>query len=126
MSAPSTLGPGLRINGTLTSAEDLVIEAEVAGTIEVPSHALTLGAGSRVSATIFARDLTIAGRFDGKVTATEIVEIRASGHVTGELATPTVVVAEGAFLRARVETRRVAAATRVARYRMERREQPAG
>ncbi len=60
------------------------------------------------------------GTLTGKVTATEIVDVRARRAITGELAAPSVVLAEGARVQARVETKRVDAAVHVARYRMAR------
>lgn len=120
----SRLSRTVRVSGTISSGEDLHIDGVVDGDIEAPSHCVTLGADSRVNGTMFARDVTLAGSMDGKITAVEIVDIRATAHVTGEIVTPGVIVAEGAFVRGRIETKRSDAAVRVARYRMERRDQP--
>ena len=108
------------IAGDVAASEDLVVEGAVSGTIDMPGFALTIASGARVDARILARDVTILGQFSGRITATEIIDIRAGARVSGELAAPSVSLAEGAEIQARIETRRVDAAVHVARYRMAR------
>ena len=106
--------------GDVAASEDLLVEGAVSGTIDMPGFALTIAAGARVDARILARDVTILGHFTGRITATEIIDVRDGARVIGEIAAPRVALAEGADIQARVETRRVDAAVHVARYRMAR------
>jgi cytoskeletal protein CcmA (bactofilin family) len=108
------------VAGDVAASEDLVVEGSVSGTIDMPGFALTIAAGARVDARVLARDVTILGHFSGRITATEIIDVRAGARVTGEIAAPKVALAEGAEIQARVETRKVDAAVHVARYRMAR------
>ena len=108
------------IAGDVAASEDLVVEGTVSGTIDMPGFALTIAAGARVDARILARDVTVPGQFSGRITATEIIDVRDGARVTGEIAAPKVALAEGADIQARVETRKVDAAVHVARYRMAR------
>jgi cytoskeletal protein CcmA (bactofilin family) len=108
------------VSGDVAASEDLLVEGSVNGSIDMPGFALTIAAGARVDARVLARDVTILGSFSGRITATEIVDVREGARVTGELAAPRVALAEGAEIQARVETRRVDAAVHVARYRMAR------
>ena len=110
----------LSIVGDVAASEDLLVEGVVSGTIDMPGFALTIAAGARVDARILARDVTILGHFSGRITATEIIDVREGARVAGEIAAPRVSLAEGAEIQARVETRRVDAAVHVARYRMAR------
>jgi cytoskeletal protein CcmA (bactofilin family) len=110
----------LSVVGDVAASEDLLVEGTVSGTIDMPGCALTIAAGARVDARILARDVTILGHFSGRITATEIIDVREGARVTGEIAAPKVTLAEGAEIQARVETRRVDAAVHVARYRMAR------
>jgi cytoskeletal protein CcmA (bactofilin family) len=110
----------LSIVGDVAASEDLLVEGVITGTIDMPGCALTIAAGARVDARILARDVTILGHFSGRITATEIIDVREGARVTGEIAAPRVALAEGAEIQARVETRRVDAAVHVARYRMAR------
>jgi cytoskeletal protein CcmA (bactofilin family) len=106
--------------GDLAASEDLLVEGAVSGTIDMPGFALTIAAGARVDARVLARDVTILGHFTGRITATEIIDVRDGARVVGEIVAPKVALAEGADIQARVETRRVDAAVHVARYRMAR------
>ena len=106
--------------GDVAASEDLLVEGTVSGTIDMPGFALTIAAGARVDARVLARDVTILGHFSGRITATEIIDVREGARVIGEIAAPKVALAEGAEIQARVETRRVDAAVHVARYRMAR------
>lgn len=109
---------GLTLNGDLNAEEDVVIDGVLTGAIDMPAHALTIGPNARVNARILARDITVHGSLSGKVTAIEIIDIRDKARVSGELAAPSVALAEGARVQGRVETKRVDAAVHVARYRM--------
>jgi cytoskeletal protein CcmA (bactofilin family) len=106
--------------GDVAASEDLLVEGAVSGTIDMPGFALTIAAGARVDARVLARDVTILGEFSGRITATEIIDVREGARVIGEIVAPKVSLAEGAEIQARVETRRVDAAVHVARYRMAR------
>jgi cytoskeletal protein CcmA (bactofilin family) len=110
----------LSVVGDVAASEDLLVEGTVSGTIDMPGCALTIAVGARVDARILARDVTILGHFSGRITATEIIDVREGARVTGEIAAPKVALAEGAEIQARVETKRVDAAVHVARYRMAR------
>jgi cytoskeletal protein CcmA (bactofilin family) len=117
----STHFPGsLLVTGDLNAEEDLVIDGILSGAIDMPAHALTIGPEARVDARVFARDVTVYGTLSGKITATEIVDIREGARISGELAAPAVLLAEGAHVNGRIETKRVDAAVHVARYRMAR------
>jgi cytoskeletal protein CcmA (bactofilin family) len=112
------LPQGVTLTGDLAANEDLVIDGAFTGTIDVPAHAITIGAAARVDARIFARDVTVLGAVTGRVIATEVIEVHAGARVSGELAAPAVVLADGAHVQGRIETKRVDAAAHVARYRM--------
>ena len=124
MSASSPIATAMprtpSVVGDVAASEDLLVEGAVSGTIDMPGFALTIAAGARVDARILARDVTILGHFSGRITATEIIDVREGARVTGEIAAPKVALAEGAEIQARVETKRVDAAVHVARYRMAR------
>ena len=110
----------LSVTGDVAASEDLHVEGAVTGTIDMPGFALTIAAGARVDARVLARDVTILGSFSGRITATEIIDVRGGAKVSGEIAAPRIALAEGADIQARVETKSVDAAVHVARYRMAR------
>ncbi len=68
------LGSTVVITGDVTASEDLTLDGQVTGTIELTEHVLTIGATGRVTARICARIVTIRGSVTGSVTAREKVD----------------------------------------------------
>jgi cytoskeletal protein CcmA (bactofilin family) len=91
------------IKGELSASEDLTLDGQMEGRVTLPDHTLTIGPGASIKASISAKAVVIMGAVTGNVTAGEKVEIRATGSVTGDLAAPRLVVAEGGHLRGAVE-----------------------
>jgi cytoskeletal protein CcmA (bactofilin family) len=97
------IGTALRVEGKITSAEDLTIDGSVEGSIELGNHSLTIGAGAAVKADLTAKTVTISGSVTGNVRATEKVDLRPTGSVEGDISTPKFVMAEGATARGKIE-----------------------
>jgi cytoskeletal protein CcmA (bactofilin family) len=114
---PSRLPSGIAVIGDLSSERDLYIEGTFEGQITLPEQHLMIGPSARVRARIVARAVTIAGRLDGNVTATQRVRIHQSAHVQGHIQTPSVELTEGAHFNGTVDPNRSEAAMLVARYR---------
>jgi cytoskeletal protein CcmA (bactofilin family) len=115
---PSIFGPTLTVTGSVSAEEDLEIHGTVHGHLTAPACCIRLESGAHVE--VLARDITLLGEAKGKFTATEIVDIRKGANVQGQIAAPRLVLDEGAIVNARVETRGVDAAVRVAQYRKQR------
>ena len=96
------LGKSLVIKGELSASEDLTLYGYMEGTITLPDHTLSVGPHANIRASISAKAVVIMGTVTGNVTAKERIEIRATGSVTGDLATPGLVVAEGGRLNGKV------------------------
>ncbi len=116
-SGASSLSGTLRIVGTVTAEEDLEIAARIDGAVAAPGHCIVVQAGAHVDADLLGRDITVHGQVRGKLTGTEIVDVRSGGAVHGTIAAPRVVLEEGGVVQGRVDTRPVDAALRVAAYR---------
>lgn len=114
---PSRLPAGLTVVGEIASDGDLAIDGTFDGQITLPEHNLTIGASAQVKGKILARAVTIAGRLEGAVMATERVRIETQASVYAHLQTPSVVLAEGAQFSGSVDPNRTEAAMLVARYR---------
>lgn len=115
--ATTRLSTTLRITGTVLADEDLDIAATIVGAVSAPGHCVTIVEAARLQADVLARDITVHGAVSGKLTATEIVDVRATADVRGTVAAPRVALELGGILQGRVETRPVDAAVRVAAYR---------
>lgn len=115
--AASQLDATLRIIGTVSADEDLEISASIRGAVSAPGHCVVVQESARLQADILARDLTVLGAVTGRLTATEIVDVRPGAEVRGSIASPRVVLEVGGLVQGRIDTRPVDAAVRVAQYR---------
>jgi cytoskeletal protein CcmA (bactofilin family) len=98
------IGQGVVVEGRITSAQDLRIDGKVEGTIEVGNHGLIVGAGAAIKADLVAKSILISGSVIGNVTAAERVDLQATGSVEGDIRSPRLVMADGAFVRGTVDT----------------------
>ena len=96
------VGKSVVFKGELVSSEDMAIDGQVEGTIDVRGHTLTIGPDAHIRATIHAATVTILGIVTGKITADHKVDIRPSGSVEGDIICPRLAMADGAILRGRV------------------------
>ena len=90
-------GATVVITGDVTAFEDLTIDGQVTGTIELADYALTIGEKARVTARISARTVTIRGSVTGSVAARETVDIRDTGSLDGDVIAPRIVLADGGY-----------------------------
>ena len=103
------IGKSVVIKGELSGSEDLTIEGQVEGKIELRQNVLTIGPNGRIKAQIFAKSVVVLGEVTGNVTATEKVDIRDNGSVDGDIAAPRVAIAEGAHFRGSIDMQRTGA-----------------
>lgn len=97
------IGKSISIKGDLSGDEDLVIEGDVEGRVELPNNQVTIGADGRVRADVHAQAVVVVGRVTGNVTGLERVEVQDSGVVDGDLKAPRLAVQEGAQLNGTVQ-----------------------
>ena len=100
------IGKSVVIKGELSGSEDLTIEGQVDGKIELRQNVLTIGANGKIKAQVFAKAVIIFGEVTGNVTATEKVDIRDNGSVDGDITSPRVAIAEGAHFRGSIDMQR--------------------
>jgi cytoskeletal protein CcmA (bactofilin family) len=102
------IGKSVVIKGDLQGSEDLTIEGQVEGKIELKDNVLTIGPNGRIKAQVFAKTVVVLGTINGNVTASEKVEIRDSATVEGNVLSPKVAIAEGAQFHGSVDMQRSA------------------
>lgn len=100
------IGKAVRVEGKVISAEDLTIDGDVEGSIELGNHCLTIGVDAAVKADLLARTITISGAVTGNVRASDKVDLRATGSVNGDISAPQFVMADGATVVGKVEAGR--------------------
>ena len=108
------IGKSVVIKGELSGSEDLTIEGQVDGKIELRQNVLTIGPNGKIKAQVFAKSVVILGEVTGNVTASEKVDIRDNGSVDGDIAAPRVAIAEGAHFRGSIDMQRAGASTKPA------------
>ena len=96
------IGKSVVIKGELNGSEDLTIEGQVDGTIQLGERVLTIGPNSRIKAEVFAKSVIVLGEVTGNVTAGDKVDIRDNGSVDGDIVSPRMAIAEGAHFRGSV------------------------
>ena len=97
------IGKSVIIKGELSGSEDLTIEGQVEGKIELRQNVLTIGANGKIKAQVFAKAIIVQGEVHGNITASERVDIRDNGSVDGDLSAPRVAIADGAHFRGSID-----------------------
>jgi cytoskeletal protein CcmA (bactofilin family) len=111
----ATVGNSVSIKGEIKAAEDVTVDGQVEGRIDLPEHTLTIGPNATVLADINVKAVIVFGSLIGNVTARENADIRKTASVEGSLTCGRLSVQEGATIVAKIETKnRPAAADRKA------------
>jgi cytoskeletal protein CcmA (bactofilin family) len=106
--ANAVLGKSVTIKGQIVGREDLIIDGEVEGDIDMSNHRLTIGPAASVRAGIKARELVVFGAVNGKVETTEKTDIRTQGSIVGDVKTARIAIQDGAYLKGAVDITGVA------------------
>ena len=105
----ATIGKSVLVKGQLSGSEDLYIDGEVEGTVELREHNLTVGPNGRVNADLNAKDIVVLGRVKGNVNATDRLEIRKTGSLVGDIVTARVVIEDGAYFKGSIDIQKATA-----------------
>ena len=99
----AVIGRSIQINGDLRGGEDLRIEGDVSGTVELKNSALTIGKEGRVKADVYARSIAVDGEIRGDLYAVERVSVHVNARVQGNIIAPKVSIEEGAHFKGSIE-----------------------
>jgi cytoskeletal protein CcmA (bactofilin family) len=97
------IGKSVVIKGELSGSEDLTIEGQVEGKIELRQNVLTIGPNAKIKAQVLAKIVVVEGQVQGNISAGERVEIKDKGTVEGDLSAPRVSIADGAHFRGSID-----------------------
>ena len=101
--ARTKIGKTLKIKGEMTGSEDVHVEGEVEGKVDLGESALVIGESGKVRAQVNARSILVLGHLEGKVQAIERTEIRKTGSLEGDLVTSRIVTEDGAEFRGSID-----------------------
>jgi len=104
--AGKAIGKNVSVKGHIQSREDLVIEGQVEGTIEMVDHQLTVAASGSLRANVTARDVDVRGKLEGQVEATDKVYIRKGATFVGDIRSAGIVIEDGGFIKGNVDLSR--------------------
>jgi cytoskeletal protein CcmA (bactofilin family) len=101
--APVVIGRGMIIKGSLHSENDVFLDGEIEGDLNVENCSLLIGPHGKVVANVKAREVDIHGIMTGNVESTERTSIRSSGQLMGDVRTGGIVIESGAQFKGKVE-----------------------
>lgn len=102
------IGKSVLVKGELSGSEDLYLDGEVEGSIQLRDHALVVGPHGRVRANVNARDVVVHGKVDGNIRGTERVELKKSAVLVGDISTQKIIIEEGAFFKGAIDIQKEA------------------
>ena len=105
-SEQATIGKSLFVKGEVTGSESLYIDGRVEGTISLPGNRVTVGRNGQVAANITAREIVVLGKVRGNVVATDRVDIRAEGSLSGDVSAARISIEDGAFFKGGIDIRK--------------------
>jgi cytoskeletal protein CcmA (bactofilin family) len=101
--APMLIGKGMVVKGRIHSEQDVFLNGEMEGDLNISNYRLIIGPDGKVVANARAREVDISGTLTGNVVSAEKTCIRATGRVTGDVKTRGIVIEEGALFKGTIE-----------------------
>ena len=102
----SRLGKSLAFQGELKGTEDLTLDGQFQGKIELGDHSVVIGPHGEVRADIRAREIVIEGSVHGNLRARDRLQIRKTGSVVGDLVAARIVIEDGAYFKGSIDIER--------------------
>jgi len=102
----ATIGKSLIVKGELSGSESLYIDGKVEGAINLPGNRVTVGRNGQVAANILAREIVVLGKVRGNCQASDRVDIRSEGSLTGDVIAARISIEDGAFFKGGIDIRK--------------------
>jgi cytoskeletal protein CcmA (bactofilin family) len=102
----ATIGKSLVIKGEVTGSESLYIDGRVEGSISLAGNRVTIGRNGVVAANINAREIVVLGKVRGNITASDRVDIRSDGSLTGDVVAARISIEDGAYFKGGIDIRK--------------------
>ena len=105
----ATIGKSLIVKGEVSGSESLYIDGKVEGAINLPGNRVTIGRNGQVAANILAREIVVLGKVLGNCQASDRVDIRSEGSLTGDVIAARISIEDGAFFMGGIDIRKAGA-----------------
>jgi cytoskeletal protein CcmA (bactofilin family) len=102
----ATIGKSLVVKGEVSGSESLYIDGKVEGAINLPGNRVTIGRNGQVAANIAAREIVVLGKVRGNCQASDRVDIRSEGSLTGDVIAARISIEDGAFFKGGIDIRK--------------------
>ena len=89
------IGESSKITGYVESAGTILIEGTIIGNLH--GNKVILGEKSYVKGDISANNISIAGKIEGQLKGKESIEVKATGHISGDMVTRHLSMMKGAI-----------------------------
>jgi cytoskeletal protein CcmA (bactofilin family) len=99
----SSIGRTVVIKGEIRATEDLYVDGQVEGRLDLGEHRLTIGPNGQVRASIRAREVDVQGSVNGNVEASDRIIIRKDAKLVGDLKMSGVVIEDGAYFKGSID-----------------------
>ena len=99
----AVIGPKIRFKGELVGEEDLLIQGQIDGTVDLKDNNLTIGKQGNIKANLLAKTVTVEGTVEGDIFGQERIAIMSSSNVKGNLVAASVVLEDGARFRGSID-----------------------
>jgi cytoskeletal protein CcmA (bactofilin family) len=97
------IGKSVVVKGQVFGREDIYVDGELEGSLELLEHRLTIGPHGKVHAGIKAREVVIVGTVHGNIEATEKIDIRKDAKLVGDIKTARIVIEDGAYFKGSID-----------------------
>jgi cytoskeletal protein CcmA (bactofilin family) len=101
----TVIGKTMKITGEISSDEELYIDGEMDGKLELRSR-LTIGPTGKVQANIKAKEVIIFGSVKGNVEAEQRIALRTGASIVGDIKTAGIVIEDGAYFKGGIDISR--------------------
>ena len=102
----ATIGKSLVIKGEVIGSEPLYIHGRVEGSISFAGNRVTVGRNGVVTANINAGEIVVLGEVRGNLVASDHVDIRSEGSLTGDVVAQRISIEDGAFFKGGIDIRK--------------------
>jgi cytoskeletal protein CcmA (bactofilin family) len=99
----ANIGKTVVIKGEISGNEDMYVDGQIEGSIQLLGNSLTIGPNGRIHGSVAAKNVTVGGSLQGDIKATERTEMRKSAVVNGDVQTRRIAIEEGAFFKGKLE-----------------------
>ena len=102
----TNIGRTVTIKGDIRGEEDVFIDGQMEGRLDLGRNRLVVGPNGKARATIVAREVDVQGVINGNVEAAERIILRKNSQLVGDLKMASVVIEDGAYFKGSIDITR--------------------